>query len=83
MLTERGVVDNILAAKDDHGAVGGEGWLDKRRGLGEEAGSLAGMAGTQLGFKKGTGSVRTKNEERDLKDASVARNKAYGEAFTP
>jgi hypothetical protein len=34
MLTERGVVDNILAAKDVHGAVGVEGWPDERRGLG-------------------------------------------------
>lgn len=42
MLTGRGVVDSILALKDVHGAVGDP--RAERRGLGEETGSLAGMA---------------------------------------
>jgi hypothetical protein len=50
MLTGRGVVDNILVLKDDHGVVA-DGCLDKRRGLGDETGSLAGMATTRA-FKK-------------------------------
>lgn len=49
MLTGRGVVDNILALKDVHRAVGdprAEVCPDERRGLGDETGSLAGMATT-------------------------------------
>jgi hypothetical protein len=45
MLTGWGVVDNILALRDDHGAVV-DGCPDNCRGLGDETGSLAGMTTT-------------------------------------